>query len=478
MSRLVRALVFSLSIFSTTLALAQVNFTPTVIPSGDSGSGGIVSADFNNDGIFDLVTANTSTVSFYKGLGGGKYANPISQKVPANNGTIVAADFSRHGTPDLAIGSATSGLIILIGNNNGTFHQGTNLDTGGFVQFMTMADFNGDHLPDLAVSVCRQPFQGPCDSKVYLGEGNGRFRLAATLVDGGGEILAGDFNADGHQDIIVNAGNQVVLYLGNGNGTFKAPILASLANVVDMAIGDFYSNRIQSVVAVTQDLNNFPNFQSWLYTLRYSNGHLLVENQRILQESAGVPYTQITAGDLNGDFKDDIFLIGFDSNGTFAQYLLGNGNGTFGQIFDSPSGVDGPSFSFIRDLDGDSRHDIALGGSEIFDATGVAEILHNTSAIPNCSLPPAGQLNVHICAPAHNGQVVGQTFTFRGSGSALNGIAKRMELWIDGRKVAQNLEDQLKATVRLARGNHIASFVVVDSFDSHVAGSVSFKAEF
>ena len=53
-----------------------------------------------------------------------------------------------------------------------------------------------------------------------------------------------------------------------------------------------------------------------------------------------------------------------------------------------------------------------------------------------------------------------------------------MELWIDGRKVAQNLEDQLRATVTLTRGNHVASFVVVDSFDHHVAGSVSFTSKF
>jgi hypothetical protein len=71
-----------------------------------------------------------------------------------------------------------------------------------------------------------------------------------------------------------------------------------------------------------------------------------------------------------------------------------------------------------------------------------------------------------------------RSFTFRGSGNVLNGIAKRMELWIDGKKVAQNLEDQLKATVQLERGTHVASFVVVDSFDSHVASSVRFKSEF
>jgi hypothetical protein len=84
---------------------------------------------------------------------------------------------------------------------------------------------------------------------------------------------------------------------------------------------------------------------------------------------------------------------------------------------------------------------------------------------------------VHICAQM-NLQIVGQTFTFSGSGSAFNGIAKRMKLWIDGKKVAQNLEDQLKATVTLTRGSHTASFLVVNTFDEYYARSVNFTAQY
>jgi hypothetical protein len=52
-----------------------------------------------------------------------------------------------------------------------------------------------------------------------------------------------------------------------------------------------------------------------------------------------------------------------------------------------------------------------------------------------------------------------------------------MELRIDGKKVAQNLEDQLKATITLAPGKHVATFTVVDSFDNHVSGSVGFTTQ-
>jgi FG-GAP-like repeat len=493
MSRFVRVLsLSSFLVVSTILASAQINFTQTIIPSGDSSSNGIVAGDFNNDGILDLVTVNGRSLSFYKGLGGGQYANPISQPLQFNVGQVVAADFSRHGTPDLAILPLHTGTVfffggvdIMIGNNNGTFKPGERIDVGGAAMSIALADFNGDHLPDLAVSACSAPVTPPCNTQIFLGRGDGTFKLATTLPDGGGAIVAGDFNADGHQDFAVVAGNEIALYLGKGNGTFESPILASLIDVVSMAVGDFYSNRIQSLVALTSTPVSGGNFKTQLFTLRFSGGHLLVQNQLLLQDSASVVYQQVAAGDLNGDFKDDVFLVGVappTSGGQLAGYLLGNGNGTFVGPLEVPTFED-PVFPFIRDLNGDSRHDVALAWTEFSNTGGApndggAEILHNTNATTNCSLPPANQLVVHICAPAHNGQIVGQTFTFRGSGSAFNGIAKRMELWIDGHKVAQNLEDQLKATVKLTRGNHIASFVVVDSFDNHTAGSVSFKAQF
>lgn len=474
---------FLVAMLGVTLASAQVTFTQTAISSGDTATNSVVSADFNNDGILDLVSINSSTLSFYKGLGGGSYASPIRQSIPINLGQVVAADFSRHGTPDLAIASA-QGIIIMIGNNNGTFTQGTNINTGGSAQSIALADFNGDHLPDIAVSICPAG-AAPCSSAVYLGQGNGLFSLSSTLTDGGGAVAAGDFNADGHQDFAVVSGNEVALYLGSGNGLFQAPILANLNDVTALAVGDFYNNRIQSLAALTSTALGGGNFETQLFSLRYSAGSLLVENQHVLQASTGDPYGFIAGGDLNGDFKDDVFLTSDVISGggspapQLAAYLLGNGNGTFQTAVSVPMAHQFPIMPFIRDLDGDSRHDVGLAWTDrsTTPTSGGIDLLRNTNATTNCSLPPAGQLVVHICAPA-SGQIVGQTFTFQGSGNALNGIAKRMELWIDGKKVAQNLEDQLKASVTLTRGTHTASFVVVDSFDNHISGSVSFTAQF
>lgn len=52
-----------------------------------------------------------------------------------------------------------------------------------------------------------------------------------------------------------------------------------------------------------------------------------------------------------------------------------------------------------------------------------------------------------------------------------------MELWIDGKKVGQSLEDQLTKTATLSAGKHVASFIAVDNFDNHVTKSVTFNVQ-
>ena len=477
---------------STILASGQVKFTQSIFDTNLDGvtPNAIVAADFDKDGILDLELTVDVGLFFYKGLGGGKFSPFQQPGSEIDAGQVVAADFNRDGNVDIAFipsERGSGGVSIANGNGDGTFLTDRlgSIDVGGTAKSITLADFNGDHLPDMAVSVCRTPSAGPCDTKVFLGRGDGTFRLSATLRDGGGPIVAGDFNADGRQDLAVVAGNEVALYLGKGNGTFETPVLASLSHVASLAVGDFFNtHRIQSLVALVVAPVGSNESSTFLHALRFSDGHLLVENQRLLQDHTTNPFLQLAAGDLNGDFKDDVFLIGGNGRDkAISAFMLGNGNGTFQTPVAAPAAPRlnfgeeeaTQAFPFVRDLSGDSRHDVSMVWTAGLD--GGAEILLNTNATRNCSLPPANALHVHICTPA-NGQVVGETFTFRGSGNVLNGIAKRMELWIDGKKVAQNLEDQLKATVRLKRGPHVASFVVVDSFDSHVARSVRFKSEF
>lgn len=473
MTRLVLALTCACILVFPLFSFAQVNFSQIAIDSGDSASNGIAAGDFNNDGVLDLVTINASTLSFYKGLGEGNYANPVNQGIPGSLGQVVAADVNRDGRLDLAVGG-TGGVHIFLGNGDGTFRPGTDIALAGRV-FLTLADFNGDRLPDIAVSDSE-------GAQVYLGKGDGTFTRSSSLTYGGWQVVAGDFNADGHQDIVAANGNQIALYLGKGDGTFGPAVLQTISDLQWMAVGDFFNNRIQSLVVLAGQYNP-PNFSEWMYTVQYANGKLNLGPLTILAQTIGDPYQAIAAGDLDGDFKDDVYVVGGGFNtGGIAAYALGNGDGSFRGPYQGLYWGDLQADALIRDLDGDSRHDVGLPYTWIMEDGSGMDALTNTSAPTNCALPTGPytsfqRLAVHICAPT-NGQVVGQMFTFKGSGSTFSGVAKRMELWIDGRKVAQNLEDQLNATVSLSRGNHVASFVVVNTFDEYMARTVNFTAQY
>ena len=341
-----------------------------------------------------------------------------------------------------------------------------------------MADFNGDHIPDIAASVCTQT--AGCNTQVFLGEGNGKFKKSAMMMTyGGGAVAAGDFNSDGHQDIAVLSGGYLVVYLGKGDGTFQSPLISSQNVAVPggLAVGDFYNDRIQSL-AVLSEVTQGPGGPTTYYldTVQYKNGTLVASKPEVASNEQY--FSNIAAGDLNGDFKIDVVLVGGNARSSpLTGYMLGNGNGTFQHYTSLPAYGTGESYPFIRDLGLDSRHDIGAAWDASYgDAGSGALVLLNENARTNCVPPPANKLAVHICAPTE-GQTVDRTFTFKGAGNAFNGIAKRLELWIDGKKTGQNLEDQLNVTTTLTQGTHTAAFVVVNSFDQYTSELVNFTVQ-
>jgi hypothetical protein len=478
----------------TALKFTQHDLPIGTAPYNNGNSSVIVTGDFDHDGILDVVTINelpttAAEISFFKGLGDRRFSTtPVNTPLNGTtaDGLAFAADFNGDGKLDLAVsaGLASSGPVtIMLGNGDGTFTAGQNVtvntDSGaGVASAIALADFNGDRIPDLAVSDGQAGY-----TWVYLGKGDGTFTLADTQKYGGNSLVAGDFNADGKQDVAFasgygSGGSTVGVFLGDGSGTLGAPVLATVNDVTGLAVGDFYNDRIQSLAALSSV--GFPdeNDATYLVTLQYSNGQLQVGPQNRVTGPVAEGPTFISGGDLNGDFIDDVFITGggyYES--AFTQYMLGNGNGTFQAPENAPSDPQGNAFQFsvVRDLNLGSRHDVSVAWGSVVDDNGGGEVLINDNATPNCAPPPANALGVNICAPKR-GALVDKTYTFKGAGNAFNGIAKRMELWIDGVKIGQNLEDQLNVTTTLQPGNHTASFVVVDSFDSYVSKSVTFTA--
>ena len=477
-------------------AAAQVSFWQAQYASGDTSSNSIVSGDFDNDGILDLVTSNNSTISFYKGLGGGKFASPVNTASTASPLLQAAtADFNGDGKLDLAVASFYGSVLLFLGNGDGTFTFETTvgLPAGeSITQRLVLADFNGDHIPDLVFAQCA--IHGPgCDLAVYLGKGDGTFTQAGTLNNAGWRaFVAGDFNADGHQDIAAltiggTVPNGVIVFFGDGTGQFQAPVTYDVAGNVDgLAAGDFYNNGIPSLVLATDTFDSSTGDDSiYIQSLKYSNGAFSsTQPQLVSSHSNGINSVlevDLAAGDLNGDFKDDVVIAGgYGDNEQFQTpinaYMLGTGQGTFDAPVTLPAYGQVDQSPFIRDLDLDGRHDIGLDWSTDNQAGGGAfTLMNNSSFATNCTPPAATKLQVHVCGLA-NGQTISSPFTFQAAGNAFNGTVKRMELWMDGQKIGQNLGDQLSVSATVPQGTHTAGFVVVDSFDNVTSESVTFTS--
>src|SRR5262249_25233642 len=81
--------------------------------------------------------------------------------------------------------------------------------------------------------------------EVLRGNGDGTFQAPITIFTGaGGRLAIGDFQGDGHQDILTYTRDGTLNLLpNNGDGTFGSPITTTTGlGLATVAVGDFVGN--------------------------------------------------------------------------------------------------------------------------------------------------------------------------------------------------------------------------------------------
>jgi hypothetical protein len=149
-----------------------------------------------------------------------------------------------------------NGIYVLPGNGDGTFGAPVFTAVEATPTPMTVADFNGDGIPDLV-------FGG----FVYLGNGDGTFRGEWLGQIGFGAV--GDFNGDGKLDVAITdvlygLEDYVSIALGNGDGTFSpgGSFFGGISPAyVQMAVGDFKGDGKPDLAVVNNNtLSNTNSF--------------------------------------------------------------------------------------------------------------------------------------------------------------------------------------------------------------------------
>ncbi|WP_435356490.1 FG-GAP-like repeat-containing protein [Emticicia sp. SJ17W-69] len=347
-------------------------------PQSAAGDYHLVSADFNNDGILDVIlpsknASNTASFSLFLGNGSSGFTGgtPIATRVSlGNNIAITAADFDNDGDKDVVLAEVDfNGLIILVNDGLGNFTVSTiSFNTIRIPTSATTGDFNQDGKPDLAITMAnsnrvqifinttvggvisfsnlvavntallpRSIVVGKFNNDDFLdiatanytsnnvsvafGTGTGSFSVATEYTVGLNcrDIATGDLDNDGDFDLVTaNYGESTLSILtNNGSGVFGVTAKPVASKMNGILINDFNADGFHDILATSQLIVPPSNTQSYTYLL-YNNGSGSFTTPSTLGTdyfSVGLQPGSLIAGDFNQDGSLDFITANIGSNG-------------------------------------------------------------------------------------------------------------------------------------------------------------------
>jgi len=330
-----------------------------LVPGGPTS---IVTADFNGDGKPDLAVGGAAP-QILLGEGGGRFQMGVTPAGGGGGPYIGLAtgDLNGDGKADLAVNDGGNGAVVYLGNGDGTFQPSKAVASGGAgTSFVAIGDFNNDHKPDLAIanlnsnSVTVTPGNG---------DGTFGAGATVSVGSNPTFLLAADFNRDGNLDLaVVNSGfvfmdskpGSISILLGKGDGTFRPAANLSVSATIwpnSVSTGDFNRDGIPDLVvsAATEDFNS-------TLVVFIGNGDGTFKPGVLIPTEFG-PEAAIVA-DFNGDGKLDL-LVPHCCGDSDITYALGNGDGTFQPevpILYNTGGYMG----VLADFNGDGKQDVAF----------------------------------------------------------------------------------------------------------------------
>ena len=333
---------------------------------------GVAVGDFNGDGKLDVVSVSPNvgcgggTVDVTLGNGDSTFQAPIRTPFGGCGYTIYAVtvgDFNGDHLLDVAAWGFDSNIgsdnVVFIFQGNGTGSltysgtysaPGSNSSNPG-PSSIVATDVSGDGKLDL---VAMTPYNGVY---IFPGKGDGTF-LAPTnypLVVVSSPALAiavGDLNGDGKPDLAVYVNTGIGVLLNTGSGTFGAASYYAASGFFrqgnGIAIGDINGDKKPDIVIP----GSLPGQGAVAVFLNQGSGTFAFNGTVAVGEATQL----VTLVDINGDKKLDLVVA--DSLGEVWTFL-GKGNGTFanGQGYPLQTST-GPTSLILADFNGDGALDL------------------------------------------------------------------------------------------------------------------------
>jgi FG-GAP-like repeat/FG-GAP repeat len=341
-------------------------------------------ADFNRDGYLDIAFQNQ--VAY--GASGAAFQDPIITQ-SAYAGGVVTADFNGDGIDDVAVTNLSTGSVtVFTGSGKGYFNVGKTYSTPIVYGNIAAGDVNGDGVKDIVVTRSIQsPVTDAYDVSVLLGNADGTFRSAISSKVLGSpasytynrQSFAVDVNHDGKADLIGYWG----VALGKGDGTFSAPkpFPSQALPVIALAVGDINHDGNEDIMVGQYSTS------STIYTLvGDGHGNFTVKNAEKLNYTHP-QLNALTLADINGNGSLDLIYeySATPSIGAYDRIVVeqNDGSGTFGNATGVRLPYMGGAYDtlLVDDFNRDGKMDILdlmAGGSVYQPTTGDSILINGT----------------------------------------------------------------------------------------------------
>lgn len=352
------------------------------------GTHALVAADFNGDSVADIATFPTLSSSYNGHWGAsaeiavafndgtGRLLTAPVFEIPFGGQSVATADFNRDGLFDMVVtGDRTQGELVILyqvasrTNSSHQFHTRTidgdvNRQDGSSEfdpRVVATADLNNDNYTDIVVAGYTLP-GGSRSVRLLKNFGFEEFvefpilAIPAEIND----LVTGDFNGDSIVDIAFagyrNQSYTVFVSVGTGNGLFAPP--------VGLVPGNFAATAI-----CTGDLDG--DGDSDLVVGLSDRSFVVLINDGIANFAATVPtlisgtVTDIAAADIDMDNDQDVAVV--DDLGKLRVYRR-NGTGSFlpAEIYSTITRpILSPQKVILADIDGDNYPEAVINSDSV-----------------------------------------------------------------------------------------------------------------